>query len=40
MMSGFMAWTIVEDLTLEVYNDQSAFQFRMGECKGVLVVWP
>jgi RNA-dependent RNA polymerase len=40
MISGFMARMIVEELTLEVYNDPSAFQFRMGGCKGVLVVWP
>lgn len=37
MMSGFMAWKMIEDLALEVYNDPSAFQFRVGECKGVLV---
>ncbi|EHK43013.1 hypothetical protein TRIATDRAFT_225118 [Trichoderma atroviride IMI 206040] len=40
MISGFMARMIVEELTLEVFNDPSAFQFRMGGCKGVLVVWP
>lgn len=40
MISPFMARMIVEELTLEVYNDPSAFQFRMGGCKGVLVVWP
>ncbi|KAM0246703.1 hypothetical protein ACHAQJ_010118 [Trichoderma viride] len=40
MISEFMARMIVEELTLDVYNDPSAFQFRMGGCKGVLVVWP
>ncbi|UKZ84865.1 uncharacterized protein TrAFT101_000756 [Trichoderma asperellum] len=40
MISGFMARMIVEELALEIYNDPSAFQFRMGGCKGILVVWP
>lgn len=35
-----MAPLIFEDLTLEVYNNPSAFQFRMGGCKGVLLIWP
>ncbi|RFU77202.1 hypothetical protein TARUN_5033 [Trichoderma arundinaceum] len=40
MISEFMAQMIIEELTLDVYNEPSAFQFRMGGCKGVLVVWP
>ncbi|KAL7796485.1 RNA dependent RNA polymerase domain-containing protein [Trichoderma ceciliae] len=40
MISEFMARMIIEELALDVYNDPSAFQFRMGGCKGVLVVWP
>lgn len=40
MISAFMARMIVEELTLEVFNEPSAFQFRMAGCKGVLVVWP
>lgn len=40
MISEFMARMIIEELTLDVYTEPSAFQFRMGGCKGVLVVWP
>ncbi|KAK4059984.1 uncharacterized protein Triagg1_10945 [Trichoderma aggressivum f. europaeum] len=40
MISEFMARMIIEEMTLDVYIEPSAFQFRMGGCKGVLVVWP
>ncbi|KAK1255987.1 hypothetical protein MKX07_008246 [Trichoderma sp. CBMAI-0711] len=40
IISDFMAQMIMEELTLDVYAEPSAFQFRMGGCKGVLVVWP
>ncbi|KAL6880967.1 RdRP domain-containing protein [Trichoderma novae-zelandiae] len=40
IISDFMAQMIVEEMTLDVYTEPSAFQFRMGGCKGVLVVWP
>ncbi|KAL6698400.1 RNA dependent RNA polymerase domain-containing protein [Trichoderma pleuroticola] len=40
IISDFMARMIVEEMTLDVYTEPSAFQFRMGGCKGVLVVWP
>ncbi|KAL7918863.1 RNA dependent RNA polymerase domain-containing protein [Trichoderma austrokoningii] len=39
-ISAFMAQMIVQEIPSEVYNNPSAFQFRMGGCKGVLVVWP
>ncbi|PTB70536.1 RdRP-domain-containing protein [Trichoderma citrinoviride] len=40
IISDFMAQMIVEEMTLDVYTEPSAFQFRMGGCKGVLVIWP
>ncbi|KAL7938225.1 RdRP domain-containing protein [Trichoderma chlorosporum] len=40
MISEFMARMIIEEMTLDIYTEPSAFQFRMGGCKGVLVVWP
>ncbi|UKZ47505.1 hypothetical protein TrVGV298_001724 [Trichoderma virens] len=40
MISEFMARMIIEEMTLDVYTEPTAFQFRMGGCKGVLVVWP
>lgn len=40
MISEFMARMIIEEMTLDVFTEPSAFQFRMGGCKGVLVVWP
>ncbi|KAJ4865061.1 RNA dependent RNA polymerase domain-containing protein [Trichoderma breve] len=40
MISEFMALMIIEEMTLDVFTEPSAFQFRMGGCKGVLVVWP
>ncbi|KAM0356082.1 hypothetical protein ACHAPU_000476 [Fusarium lateritium] len=39
-ISSFLAQLIVEDVTLDVFAKPSAFQFRMGGCKGVLAVWP
>ncbi|KAL7804459.1 RdRP domain-containing protein [Trichoderma afarasin] len=40
MISEFMARMIIEEMTMDVFTEPSAFQFRMGGCKGVLVVWP
>ncbi|KAH6607382.1 hypothetical protein Trco_003695 [Trichoderma cornu-damae] len=40
IISKFMARMIIEELTLDVFHEPSAFQFRMGGCKGVLAVWP
>ncbi|KAK7425799.1 hypothetical protein QQZ08_007648 [Neonectria magnoliae] len=39
-ISPFIAQMIVEDVGLDVFDQPSAFQFRMGGCKGVLAVWP
>lgn len=39
-ISQFIARIIIEDMTLDVFDDPTAFQFRMGGCKGVLAVWP
>ncbi|KAH7185517.1 RNA dependent RNA polymerase-domain-containing protein [Fusarium flagelliforme] len=39
-ISRFLAQLIVEDMALDVCADPSAFQFRMGGCKGVLTIWP
>ncbi|KAM0275409.1 hypothetical protein ACHAPA_000271 [Fusarium lateritium] len=39
-ISSFLAQLIVEDMTLDVFAKPSAFQFRMGGCKGILAVWP
>ncbi|RGP77438.1 putative rna-dependent rna polymerase sad-1 [Fusarium longipes] len=39
-ISTFLAKFIAEDMALDVCADPSAFQFRMGGCKGVLTIWP
>ncbi|PKS09207.1 hypothetical protein jhhlp_003821 [Lomentospora prolificans] len=40
-ISEFLAKIIVDELGMEPYGVvPSAFQFRMGGCKGVLAVWP
>ncbi|KAF4339267.1 RNA-dependent RNA polymerase SAD-1 [Fusarium beomiforme] len=39
-ISSFLAQLISEDMTLDVLAKPSAFQFRMGGCKGVLTIWP
>lgn len=40
LISDFLAQAIIQDMTLDVFADPTAFQFRMGGSKGVLVVWP
>lgn len=40
IISGFLARFIIQEMALDVFDDPSAFQFRMGGSKGVLVVWP
>ncbi|KAK2591905.1 hypothetical protein QQS21_010403 [Conoideocrella luteorostrata] len=39
-ISKFLAQAIMQDMTLDVLSEPTAFQFRMGGSKGVLVVWP
>ncbi|CCT70275.1 probable RNA-dependent RNA polymerase (RdRP) SAD-1 [Fusarium fujikuroi IMI 58289] len=39
-ISSFLAQLISEDMILDVIAQPSAFQFRMGGCKGVLAIWP
>ncbi|KAF9772001.1 hypothetical protein IL306_010317 [Fusarium sp. DS 682] len=39
-ISSFLAQLISEDMALDVIAKPSAFQFRMGGCKGVLTIWP
>ncbi|KAM0268406.1 hypothetical protein ACHAQH_009987 [Verticillium albo-atrum] len=39
-ISSFLASLILEEMGLETGETPSAFQFRMGGCKGVLAVWP
>ncbi|KAJ4264024.1 hypothetical protein NW762_006063 [Fusarium torreyae] len=39
-ISSFLARLINEDMALDVFAKPSAFQFRMGGCKGVLAIWP
>ncbi|XEV03856.1 hypothetical protein FSHL1_009143 [Fusarium sambucinum] len=39
-ISMFLAKLVGEDMALDVCADPSAFQFRMGGCKGVLAIWP
>ncbi|KAJ4148758.1 hypothetical protein NW765_014449 [Fusarium oxysporum] len=39
-ISSFLAQLISEDMILDVIARPSAFQFRMGGCKGVLAIWP
>ncbi|KAF4124615.1 RNA-dependent RNA polymerase [Geosmithia morbida] len=40
IISSFLARIIMEDMRINVPVEPSAFQFRMGGCKGVLAVWP
>lgn len=40
IISEFTARMIIDELKLNVFSEPCAFQFRMGGCKGVLVVWP
>ncbi|KAK5998750.1 RNA-dependent RNA polymerase 1 [Cladobotryum mycophilum] len=40
IISGFLSQLVMEEMTLDFFNEPSAFQFRMGGCKGVLAVWP
>lgn len=40
VISGFLSRLIMEELAMDVFVEPSAFQFRMGGCKGVLAVWP
>lgn len=39
-ISPFLAQMIAAELNLRVKAAPSAFQFRLGGCKGILVVWP
>ncbi|EEY15962.1 RNA-dependent RNA polymerase [Verticillium alfalfae VaMs.102] len=39
-ISSFLASMVLEEMGLETVETPSAFQFRMGGCKGVLAVWP
>ncbi|ODA78594.1 hypothetical protein RJ55_05976 [Drechmeria coniospora] len=39
-ISPFLASLIIEEMTLDVFDEPTAFQFRMGGCKGVLTVSP
>ncbi|KHN98806.1 suppressor of ascus dominance [Metarhizium album ARSEF 1941] len=39
-ISKFLSQLIVEEMTLDIFDQPTAFQFRMGGCKGVLAVWP
>lgn len=39
-ISKFLTQLIIGEMDLDVFDDPSAFQFRMGGCKGVLAVWP
>ena len=40
IVSDFLRQMIIEEMALDVFDEPSAFQFRMGGCKGVLAVWP
>ncbi|KAG5983461.1 hypothetical protein E4U55_008116 [Claviceps digitariae] len=40
LISKFQAQAITQDMKLDIMSEPTAFQFRMGGCKGVLVVWP
>jgi RNA-dependent RNA polymerase len=40
VISEMVAKFIVNEMALDVVGGASAFQFRMGGCKGVLAVWP
>lgn len=39
-ISPFVSQMIIEEMSLDVFDKPSAFQFRMGGYKGVLAVWP
>ncbi|RKF84169.1 RNA-dependent RNA polymerase 1 [Golovinomyces cichoracearum] len=39
-ISPFLAQMITVELGIRTKNAPSAFQFRLGGCKGILVVWP
>lgn len=39
-ISAFLAQVIVQEMGIDTRDTPSAFQFRMGGCKGVLAVWP
>jgi RNA-dependent RNA polymerase len=39
-ISPFLAQMITAELGLHVAHEPSAFQFRLGGCKGILVTWP
>ncbi|KAF7559484.1 hypothetical protein G7046_g4667 [Stylonectria norvegica] len=39
-ISPFVAQLVIEEMTLDIFDRPSAFQFRMGGCKGILAVWP
>jgi RNA-dependent RNA polymerase len=40
VISNFLARMIIDEMGLDVFDEPSAFQFRMGGRKGVLTVWP
>ena len=40
IISKFLSRLIVEEMALDVFDEPTAFQIRMGGCKGVLTVWP
>lgn len=40
IISPFVSQLVIEEMDLDVLDQPSAFQFRMGGCKGVLTVWP
>ncbi|KAG6015395.1 hypothetical protein E4U43_005377, partial [Claviceps pusilla] len=40
IISKFQALAITEDMKLDILSEPTAFQFRLGGCKGVLAVWP
>ncbi|CAM1502120.1 Fc.00g041040.m01.CDS01 [Cosmosporella sp. VM-42] len=39
-ISRFVSKMVIEEMRLDVFDAPSAFQFRMGGCKGVLAMWP
>ncbi|KAH7304903.1 RNA dependent RNA polymerase-domain-containing protein [Stachybotrys elegans] len=40
MISEFLSRIVIEEMELDVFDEPSTFQFRMGGHKGVLVNWP
>ncbi|PHH87352.1 hypothetical protein CDD83_8988 [Cordyceps sp. RAO-2017] len=40
IISPFLARLVIQEMALDVLDEPTAFQFRMGGCKGVLAVWP